>query len=173
MEEYILFFTASVHNWNLLLENEKYKKIILESLKFLTENERIFLYGFVIMPNHIHLVWKIKEGHKLQNVQRDFLKYTAQIIKYDLRETNPSFLERFRKSGKDRHYQFWQRNSFNKRIFNRTVLEQKLNYIHNNPLQDKWKLVEKPEDYEYSSARYYMRNEDQWGILTHYYEHIF
>jgi REP element-mobilizing transposase RayT len=173
MEEFMLFFTASVQNWIPLLENDKYKKIIMDSLKFMTENKRIFLYGFVIMPNHIHLVWKMQEGNKLQNVQRDFLKFTAQTIKFDLIETNPSLLERFLKAGKDRQYHFWQRNSYNKRIFNRVVLEQKLNYIHHNPLQEKWKLVDKPEDYQYSSARYYILNEDQWGFITHYYEHFF
>jgi putative transposase len=173
MEEHMLFFTASIQNWIPLLENEKYKKIIMNSLKFMTENRRIYLYGFVIMPNHIHLVWKMHEGKKLQDVQRDFLKFTAQTIKFDLIETNPSLLEKFLKAGKDRQYHFWQRKSYNKRIFNRFVLEQKLNYIHHNPLQEKWKLVNKPEDYQYSSARYYILNEDQWGFITHYYEHLF
>jgi REP element-mobilizing transposase RayT len=46
------------------------------------------VYGFVIMPNHMHIIWQIAEGYKRENAQRDFLKYTAQKIKQDLLLTN-------------------------------------------------------------------------------------
>ncbi len=48
------------------------------------------------------------------------------------------------------------------------VTEQKLDYIHQNPAQEKWKLAELPEDYYYSSARFYLENKDDFGFLTHY-----
>jgi hypothetical protein len=53
---------------------------------------------------------------------------------------------------------------------NRQVVEQKLDYIHNNPM--KAGLCENSIDYEYSSARYYELNEDNWGFITHYADHI-
>ncbi len=88
-QHYIQFFTATNLWWKKLLEPDKYKQVIIDSLKFLVENERVKVYGFVIMPNHIHLVWKIHENYKREDVQRDFLKYTAQVIKADLAENHP------------------------------------------------------------------------------------
>ncbi|GAB4197656.1 MAG: hypothetical protein OHK0057_29670 [Thermoflexibacter sp.] len=84
-----IFFTATIHEWQKLLKPDNYKQLIMGSLKFLVENGRIFLYGFVIMPNHIHLLWRMQEGHDERDVQRDFLKFTAQQIKFDLAAKSP------------------------------------------------------------------------------------
>jgi len=173
MEDFILFFTATIVEWIPLLKQDKYKNIIIDSLRFLVEKQRIYLYAFVIMPNHIHVLWRIRENHKLSDVQRDFLKYTAQQIKFDLIDSKSHLLNKFIKEGSDKSYQFWQRNSRNTRIYNREVFEQKMDYIHLNPLQEKWQLVKKPEDCKYSSAKYYIANVDEWGFITHYYDHIF
>ncbi len=70
----------------------------------------MIVYAFVIMPNHFHLIWQVHHGHKREEVQRDFLKYTAQKIKYDLIEKHPEVLKRFAVKAKDRKYQFWERN---------------------------------------------------------------
>jgi hypothetical protein len=48
--------------------------------------------------------------------------------------------------------------------------EQKLDYIHNNPLQEKWNLAKSPEEYKWSSASFYHTGIDPFGILTHYME---
>ena len=173
MEDYILFFTATIHDWKPLLKPDKHKRIIIESLEFLVSNNRIFLYGFVIMPNHIHLLWRMQEGHKLKDVQRDFLKFTAQQLKFQLLDTSSKMLTHFRKDGSDREYQFWKRNSYNIRMYNRKVFEQKLDYIHLNPIQEKWKLAKLPEDYYFSSANFNIQNIDDWGFITHYVDHIF
>ena len=60
--EHPQFFTATILEWKKLLAPDKYKDIIMESLKFLVTNKRIILNGFVIMPNHIHLIWQMCEG---------------------------------------------------------------------------------------------------------------
>ena len=125
------------------------------------------------MPNYIHLLWRILEGHALKDVQRDFLKFTAQQLKFRLIDSNSSMLVHFKKAGSDRQYQFWQRNSYNRKIYNRLVFEQKLDYIHLNPVQRKWQLANQPEDYLFSSAKYYLHNIDKWGFISHYYDHIF
>jgi putative transposase len=73
-QHYIQFFTATNLWWKKLLQPDKYKQVIIDSLKFLVENERVKVYGFVIMrsaaqPNHIHIIWKINENHKLEDVR--------------------------------------------------------------------------------------------------------
>ena len=55
----VYFWTATITNWNHLLKDEVYKEIIIESLRTLSERELIDVFAFVIMPNHIHLIWRI------------------------------------------------------------------------------------------------------------------
>jgi putative transposase len=57
------------------------------------------------MPNHIHLIWKVNNNLKREDVQRDFMKYTAQQIKFDLHKFHPLVLEHFKVEAKDRQYQ--------------------------------------------------------------------
>lgn len=164
----IAFFTASILEWKYLLKPDKYKNIIIKSLKFLAENKKVKIYGFVIMPNHIHLLWKIEDPNIRENVQRDFLRFTAQQIKFDLVRNHPVVLEKFKVGSKDRQYQFWQRNPLSIYCYSVPVTEQKLGYIHRNPIQEKWKLASLPEEYNYSSAKFYYENIDRFGFLTHY-----
>jgi putative transposase len=58
MQSNIEFFTATCLNWQNLLSKEKHMEIVLSSLKFLVEEERIWLYGYVLMPNHLHILWR-------------------------------------------------------------------------------------------------------------------
>lgn len=167
-EDYILFFTATILDWIPLLDSDKYKDIIINSLRYLTKNNKAVVYAFVIMPNHIHLVWKIIPPSKLSDIQRDFLKFTSQQIKFDLRNNNKKLLGKFFVGKKDREYQFWQKKPLSVRMPSQEILEQKIIYIHNNPITEHWKLVNEPEEYKYSSARFYDTGIDNWGFLTEY-----
>ncbi|MES2732538.1 MAG: transposase [Bacteroidota bacterium] len=135
--QHIAFFTATILEWKYLLKPDKYKDIIIQSLTFLTTKERVKVYGFVLMPNHIHLLWKINPPYTRAEVQRDFLKYTAQMIKYDLEQHHPQVLEKLQVSTTDRKYQFWERNPLSVYCYSPEITEQKLNYIHLNPLKNK------------------------------------
>jgi len=160
------FFTATNLEWKKLLEPDKYKKLIIGSLRFMVKDKRIKLYAFVIMPNHIHLIWQMEAGIDPVAVQRDFLKYTAQKIKADLRTFHPYVLSLFKVEAKDRHYQFWERNPLSIEIRTRRMLLQKLDYIHRNPVRAGCCAL--PEQYLYSSAAFYETGKDNWGFLTHY-----
>jgi hypothetical protein len=70
----------------------------------------------------------------------------------------------------DRQYQVWERNSLSIDLFTEEIFLQKLNYIHNNPMQPKWNLATLPEDYYYSSACFYATGQDEFDIITHYKE---
>jgi len=100
-------------------------------------------------------------------VQRDFLKFTAQKIKYDLKDNDRDLLRQFEVNAKDRQYQLWERNPLSIDIYSRNVFIEKLNYIHHNPVQGKWNLCRYPEDYKYSTAKFYETGKDNWGFLTH------
>jgi putative transposase len=69
-------------------------------------------------------------------------------------------------NAKDRKYQVWERNSLGVQLWTPNVFKQKLDYIHNNLVRAG--LCKFPEDYRYSSARFYERNEKDWVFLIHH-----
>jgi len=165
-ENHPQFFTATILQWKPLLRDDRYKDIIISSLLHLKKAGSIKVYAFVIMPNHIHLIWQIQDGHK--NVQLRLLKFTAQQFKFRLIDTDDTFLKAFEVNAKDRQYQFWERNALSVDLWTPAVFMQKLDYIHNNPLQEKWHLAELAEDYKYSSAKFYHTGYDEFDLLDHY-----
>ena len=135
----IEFFTATCLNWQVLLQPDERKQIVMDSLRFMVNDKRIWLYGFVIMPNHIHLMW---------------CRQDAWV----------------KSSQSDRLYHFWERRPYKATMYNRKVAAQKIDYMHYNPV--KAGLCRVPEDYWYSSYRFYELNQDEWGFLTHYEDHL-
>ncbi|MCB0538192.1 MAG: hypothetical protein KDE33_11785 [Bacteroidetes bacterium] len=53
-------------------------------------------------------------------------------------------------------------------IESKELFEQKMDYIHNNPLQEHWKLANEPKLYQYSSALFYEENIQRELIVKHY-----
>jgi putative transposase len=168
MQKGIEFFTATCLNWQNLLQAEERKQIVLDSLTFLVTSKRIWLYGYVIMPNHIHILWRKQPEWLDKNVQQHFAKYTAQQFKFSL-INNGEDISSYKSTQNDREYQFWERRPYKATMYNRIVLEQKLDYIHNNPV--KAGLCQLPEEHKYSSAGYYILNIPN-EVITHYMEHI-
>ena len=72
----VFFWTAIINQWQKLLWEDNYKDIILSSLEYLT-NQKIDVFAFVLMPNHIHVIWRTKELNGKETAQGSFLKYTA------------------------------------------------------------------------------------------------
>ena len=128
--------------------------------------EWVEVNAFVIMSNHIHLIWQIQEGYERDAVQRNFLKFVSQTIQRDLQKNHPKVLERFYVGAKDRKYQFWERNPLSIDLWTKEVFIQKMEYIHNNPVTAG--LCIYPEDYKYSSAKFYESGKDEFGFLTHW-----
>lgn len=95
-----------------------------------------------------------------------FLKYIAQQIKFDLIQNHPEVLEKFYVGAKDRDYQFWERNALSIELSNDKIFVQKMDYIHNNPVNAG--LCQFPSDYKYSSAKFYENKEIEFDFLTHY-----
>ena len=70
----VQFFTAVCNDWQKLLAEDDYKQLVIDALKFRVSRGEVKVGAFVIMPNHIHLIWRIQNGFELETVQRDFLK---------------------------------------------------------------------------------------------------
>jgi putative transposase len=163
------FITATILNWKQLLADDEMKAIIVSSLQWLSENKRCAINAFVIMPNHIHLIWKIADGVQRKNAQGAFFSFTAHAFKKRLMQT-PAILEQYRVDDADREFQFWERNPLVKECFTEGFFMQKLDYIHENPCQPKWMLADLPEHYCWSSASFYELQDTRFSWLTHYKE---
>jgi len=164
-KDYALFTTVTCLEWKPILENDREKEIILESMRFLVEKERVTIFAFVIMINHFHLIWQMNYGHDREREQCDFLKFTSQQILKNYRNENSLMLPKLLVQAKDRKYQVWERNALSVPLWSPAVIDQKMEYIHMNPV--KAGLCKYPEDYKYSSARFYLKNEKDWDFLTH------
>jgi putative transposase len=157
------FLTCTLVGWVPIFSSPLFAQIILDSLKFLIEQKRIRLYAYVVMDTHMHWVADAKD---LVKEAGDFKSYTArQIIDLaDLIGRN-DLLKLFHvlkcRHKKDRLYQVWQEGSHPEEIFSRSMMWQKINYIHNNPVKKRY--VTDPIDWKYSSAVNYAGLE---GLLT-------
>lgn len=164
----IYFWTSTVKDWKKLLIQDTYKQWIIDSLKYLVEKNKITVYGFVIMPNHIHLVWKLNELNGKESPHASFNKFTAHKIVAHLKNNHQSVLSLFKVDEQERQYRVWQRDPLAILMDSKSKIEQKITYIHNNPLNERWNLAKYPEKYYWSSAKFYHNGNDDFGLLTHY-----
>ena len=151
----IFFWTATINNWQRLLLKDEYKKVIINSLTYLSDLGKIDVFGFVIMPNHIHLIWRINEINGKETSQGSFLKYTAHEFKKLLKTDKDSSLSSYVVDARNKAYEFWKRDSLAVHLFSKEMAYQKLDYLHYNPCTEYWQLAKEPGDYLFSSAKYY------------------
>lgn len=161
----IFFWTATIHQWHNLLEDDRYKQVIINSLKHLTDTGMIEVFAFVIMPTHVHFIWRSLQLNGKETAQGSFLKYTAhEFKKLAITETQHA-LERFRVDASNKVYEFWQRDPLAIHLFSKEVAFQKMDYVHSNPCSGKWKLCTDPCDYKFSSATWYEAGEKPYLFL--------
>jgi putative transposase len=158
------FFTATILQWQHLLKQDKYKHIIIDCLCFLVLEKKVEVFGFAIMSNHIHIVWRAANDNTRTDVQQSFMKFTAQTILKDIKVNHEKVLPYFYVGAKDRQYQIWERNPLSIEIRSNEVMFQKLNYIHQNPV--KAGICEYSEQYRFSSASIYIANSSEWDFVT-------
>ncbi|GGK64597.1 hypothetical protein GCM10011405_10710 [Rufibacter glacialis] len=160
-EGYLYYLTLTVVDWVDVFTRPVYRHIIIDSLKFCQEKKGLEIYAWVLMSNHLHLIASAKEGFHLSNILRDFKKFTSRSLVEAIQKENESrkewMLHRFQfpanVKSKVTNHQFWQEGNEAKEIHSNEFLQQKLNYIHQNPVRAEWVL--EPEHYLYSSAQDY------------------
>ena len=139
------FVTTTFKEWARLGNVPGLYPALAESLVFCSRKYNALIAGYVLMPTHIHVVIFI-EGSKLSAFMRDFKKFIAQKVVKDLRGNSSSV---------------WMPRYDRVVIYTDKVLRDKLNYIHNNPVESG--LVQNAEDWQWSSAGDYAT--DTEGII--------
>lgn len=150
------FVTTSLVNRNFHFLNQKpYVQVILDSLEFLRKQQKMYLFAFVIMPNHLHLLNKPRIPYNISQVMHSFKRFTSQALKKILKEKDYSIWKQLEDFGGS----VWQEGFLDENIFSEKLFLEKIEYIHNNPLAKGWQLVEERTDYKYSSACFYDKSE--------------
>jgi len=155
------FVTFTVIRWIDVFTRREYKEIIIDSLKYCIAHKGLQLYAWVIMSNHIHLIIGTNDK-PMQDILRDIKRHTSKTlikaIDENIQESRREWmLWLFGRAGKansnNEQYQFWQQGNHPIELWSNEAINQKLDYLHNNPVTAGW--VEEPEHYLYSSARDY------------------
>ena len=154
----LYFITFTVVNWVDVFTRPAYKDILIESWKYCHGKKGLDIYGWVIMTNHVHMIIG-SHGVDLNLIIGQMKRFTSISLKkeiyYNQWESRREWmLKIFTEAGKLRsntdEWQFWQHESHPIKLFSDKIFQQKLNYIHNNPVKAGW--VKRGEDYVYSSA---------------------
>ncbi|MEQ9289366.1 MAG: transposase [Cyclobacteriaceae bacterium] len=157
--EGLYFVTCTVVHWIDLFTRNEFKHVILDSLKYCQKEKGLVVHAWCLMPSHLHMIVSSKSN--LSGIFRDFKKYTSKRIVKELEITNESrkvwLMRAFEKSGEKlkriKNHKVWQDGNHPIQLESNKFIDQKLDYIHNNPVEDE--IVDEPEFYLYSSARDY------------------
>ena len=154
--EYPYFITSSVVEGYPIFSFPEAAEIILDALTFLQDERDTSLYAYVIMENHIHM---IVQSDELKSHMKAFKSWTARAIIDTFQETGRYLqLRKLQKTKNPTHYdsvhQLWKEGFYPKQILGDKMMIQKIEYIHNNPVNRGY--IDKPEDWKYSSARNYL-----------------
>ena len=174
------FITMSTVDWVDIFTKAVYFEILINSLKFCQNDKGLVIYAYVLMTNHLHMIVRCnpillggscasdkrrslasdlrkKQKPRLSQILQDFKRHTATKIFKELQEDNRTYIQeilRYQKSNKNIEFQLWQHDNHPIVIKSDKFFQQKLNYIHNNPVKQQY--VEAPEHWLYSSARNYL-----------------
>ncbi len=162
IEGHIYYITTNVYARRPIFTRPAYVIALIDSLNFYRHRYTFKLIGYVIMPDHIHLlVWPQQEAN-VDDFMRDFKKFTAiRIIRQAKVEGRSDDLQAFQWAGTETgrsENKVWQDSYWDKNIYSDPFLRQKLNYIHRNPVRAQ--LVANPVEYPYSSYRNYVAGDE-------------
>jgi len=162
------FMTFTVVGWIDLFTRKECAQILIDSFSYCQENKGLTLYAYVIMGSHVHILASAAyESKGMSAIVRDFKTFTSKkIIEWIMdnqKESRRAWLDIiFKYYGKynpnNNTYQVWQQHNRPMLCVTPEFTLQKLNYIHNNPVKSG--IVDRPEDYRFSSARNYLGSDD-------------
>jgi len=165
IEGHIYYITSVVYNRLPIFTRPSFIIPLIDSLNYYRHQQEFKLLGYVIMPDHIHLVIWPCGASTVSEIMRDYKKFTStRVIRQAKAEDISEWIVAFQQAGEETDRsdnKVWQDSYWDENIYSERFLRQKLNYIHHNPLRAG--LVAHPADYPYSSYRNYELGEE-WLI---------
>ncbi|EIJ39065.1 transposase [Galbibacter orientalis DSM 19592] len=160
--EGLYFVSFAVVYWLDVFTRNEYKKIVVDSLKFCQDKKGMEIVTWCVMTNHVHLIFRSIKGNKPELLIGDFKRFTSKAVVKAIQENSQEsrkefLLENFKKAANEssnvKHHQFWRHDNKPIELWSNKVINEKIVYVHNNPVEAG--LVFKAEDYVYSSAMDY------------------
>lgn len=149
--------------------DERYPMIVIENLNFYRNKFGFALYGFIIMPDHYHLVINTWGKYSIEKIKEDMNKYIARQIILAMEKHHKRELLKFkiesapRKGHRAHQYRIFQQGGVDVELLSLKKTMEKIEYMHKNP----WRagLVESIEEYKFSSARNYYLDDHSLILL--------
>lgn len=158
----LYYVTFTVVEWLPVFIDETACKILTDSLNFCRKSKCLGVNAYVIMPTHAHaILFDIEfNAERLKHTVDDMRKFTGRrLLDYSAKHLPKCFTGEFqRHAGNDRDRRFWQPTQHPVGIFSGRFWKQKMDYLHHNPCRKG--LVSRPEDWWFSSARYWSVREE-------------
>jgi len=158
-ERGVYFVSFSVVQWIDVFTRVEYRDIVLDILRFLCLNKGLEIFGWCIMTNHVHLVYRSIGLHRPEIILATLKRFSSRKL-IEAIQSNPVesrrewLLSRFQaaahQSSNVSRFQFWRHDNHPIELWSPAVIDEKLEYVHNNPVEAGWVL--QPEHYLYSSA---------------------
>lgn len=157
-QEGLYFVSFATVYWIDIMVREDYFILLVESLNYCRKNLGMEIYCYCIMPSHIHLIFRVGSGHPAQVLGR-FKEYTSKALRDaitgNVQESRKEWLlwmmERAgQKSSNVSMSQLWQHHNKPVELWRPQVIDQKVEYIHANPVVAGF--VAEPWHWKYSSA---------------------
>ena len=159
-QDKLYYLTFQVVYWIDIFTRKRYRDILIESLKYSQKNKGLEIFAYVVMSNHVHLIVR-SDTENLSQTIGDIKKFTSKKIINSIIEEPESrrewllfmFERAAKKHKRNKKYQLWTHENHAIHLYSDKFIKERLMYIHDNPV--KAGIVEKAEDYLYSSARNY------------------
>lgn len=132
------FLTFSCYRRLPYLDSDRARTIFLEELEKLRSRHNFYVFGYVLMPGHVHLLLSEPKLHPLRTTMNVLKHETSQRLK-------------------ENRAHFWLPRYFDFNIATQAKVVEKLRYIHRNPVARG--LVDKPEEWPWSSYRHWLTGE--------------
>jgi len=154
----LYFVSFAVVYWIDVFIRNEYKDILVDSWRFCQKYKGLELYAWCIMTSHVHLIMGT-HGNSMEAILRDMKRHTSEklreAIRVNSKESRSEWMLRMmqsagEKNSNNKDFQFWQQDNHPIELNTPAVTHQKLDYLHNNPVEAGF--VRHPEDYLYSSA---------------------
>ena len=155
----LYFVSFATVYWIDVFTRQEYFNVLVESVSYCRKEKGMELYAYCFMPSHVHFIFRSSKEQPME-LLRDFKRYTAnrviEVIMENPQESRQEWLLwMFERAGKKQSnvtkYQFWQHHNQPIELWSDKVIQQKIDYIHNNPIASGF--VTNPIDWKYSSAR--------------------
>jgi putative transposase len=148
------FITCSCYRRLPFLSAARSRDRFLSILEQTRERYRFVVVGYVVMPEHVHLLITEPELGSPSTVMQVLKQRTAHALLPKRRRPDPRQRELF---GEEPRRAFWQARFYDFNVWTTKKRVEKLRYMHRNPV--KRGLVESPEQWRWSSYRFYLLEE--------------